>query len=74
VMRALDLPRAIVPLPPPQGSVPRRAPDITLLRALTGYEPHTSLDEGVSKTVAWYREHRMRFAAKYRGLATESVA
>ena len=69
VMRALGITRTIEALPPPAGSVHRRAPDISLLRQLTGYTPTTSLDEGVRSTVSWYREHRMRFASKYPGLA-----
>jgi CDP-glucose 4,6-dehydratase len=27
------------------------------LRALTGWEPRVGLDEGLERTVAWYRAH-----------------
>jgi len=44
----------------PPGSVARRCPDLSRLRALTGYEPAVSLEEGVRSTFAWYREHGWR--------------
>jgi nucleoside-diphosphate-sugar epimerase len=40
------------------GSPSRRCPDVSRLRALTGYMPGTSLDEGLVPTAAWYLEHR----------------
>ena len=39
-----------------EGSPRRRCPDITKIRAL-GYEPEVTLDDGLARTVAWYREH-----------------
>jgi UDP-glucose 4-epimerase/UDP-glucuronate decarboxylase len=39
----------------PPGSVARRCPDLTKLRALTGFEPAVSLEEGVRRTFEWYR-------------------
>jgi len=44
-------------VPAPVGSVARRCPDLTKLRALTGFEPNVSLDEGVRRTHVWYRDH-----------------
>ena len=41
--------------PAPKGSVARRCPDITKLRSL-GYAPKVNLDEGIKRTVAWYRK------------------
>ena len=38
------------------GGTPRRCPDIAKMRAL-GYQPRVSLDEGLERTVGWYREH-----------------
>lgn len=38
------------------GGTPRRCPDITKMRSL-GYRPEVSLDDGLERTVAWYREH-----------------
>jgi len=43
------------PLAAPPGSVARRCPDLGKLRALTGYQPSVPLDEGVRRTVEWYR-------------------
>ncbi len=39
------------------GRVDRRPVDSTRLRALTGWAPRVALDEGLRRTVAWYREH-----------------
>ncbi|MEV4315577.1 NAD-dependent epimerase/dehydratase family protein [Actinocrispum sp. NPDC049592] len=46
-------PRVEVHAPPP-GSPDRRLPDLTALRALTGYQPRVSLDEGLRLTSSWY--------------------
>jgi UDP-glucose 4-epimerase/UDP-glucuronate decarboxylase len=43
-------------LPAPPGAVVRRVPDLTKLRALTGYEPRVTLEEGARRTFAWFRE------------------
>jgi nucleoside-diphosphate-sugar epimerase len=43
--------------PAPPGSVARRCPDLTALRALTGYQPNVPLEEGVYRTFTWYRDH-----------------
>jgi nucleoside-diphosphate-sugar epimerase len=40
-----------------QGGTKRRCPDISKMRAL-GWSPIVGLDEGLERTVAWYREHR----------------
>jgi UDP-glucose 4-epimerase/UDP-glucuronate decarboxylase len=39
---------------PPPGSPPRRRPDLTALRAATGYRPRVPLAEGVRATFDWY--------------------
>ena len=41
----------------PPGSVLRRCPDLTKLRALTRYEPTVSLEEGVRRTFEWDSAH-----------------
>jgi nucleoside-diphosphate-sugar epimerase len=45
-----------IPSAPAAGGTPRRCPDISKLGRL-GYAPRVSLDTGLAKTVAWYREH-----------------
>jgi UDP-glucose 4-epimerase/UDP-glucuronate decarboxylase len=42
--------------PAPAGSVARRCPDLSRLRALTGFAPKVSLEAGVAETFAWYRQ------------------
>ena len=44
--------------PAPPGSVDRRCPDLTRLRALTGFVPKMSLEAGVAETLGWYRAWR----------------
>jgi UDP-glucuronate decarboxylase len=46
----------MVPQPAPPGSVRRRCPDLSKVRELTGYEPSVPLEEGVVRTLRWYRE------------------
>jgi nucleoside-diphosphate-sugar epimerase len=40
-----------------QGGTKRRCPDISKMRAL-GWSPAVDLDEGLERTVAWYRDNR----------------
>ena len=47
----------IVPLPATPGSPLRRAPDLSEIRALTGYTPAVGLEEGVRRTYEWYRDN-----------------
>ena len=42
--------------PAPEGSVPRRCPDIARIKGL-GYTPQVSLVQGLKKTIEWYAEH-----------------
>ncbi|MEO1563278.1 MAG: NAD-dependent epimerase/dehydratase family protein [Pseudomonadota bacterium] len=44
-------------MPMQTGDVPRTHADATLLQSLTGYKPETSVQEGIAKFVAWYREY-----------------
>jgi len=55
VLRAADFRPRLECLPAPAGSVPRRCPDLTRLRRLTGFDPKVSLEDGVRETVTWYR-------------------
>ncbi|HLU59333.1 MAG TPA: NAD-dependent epimerase/dehydratase family protein [Pseudonocardia sp.] len=56
VLREADFAPELQVLPAPPGAVARRAPDLTKLRALTGFEPRVPLEEGVRRTFAWYRD------------------
>ncbi len=42
-------------LPLPEDDPNRRRPDISLAKAVLGWEPKVSLDEGLVKTIAYYR-------------------
>jgi nucleoside-diphosphate-sugar epimerase len=42
-------------LPLPQGDPRRRKPDLTRARELLGWEPATGLEEGLRRTVEWFR-------------------
>ena len=44
-------------MPVQPGDVPATWADASLLKALTGYVPHTPVREGVAQCVAWYREY-----------------
>ncbi len=41
----------------PSGEIDRQWVDYAKLRELTGWEPAVSLEEGLARTVDWYREH-----------------
>ena len=41
----------------PAGEIDRQYVDTTKLRELTGWQPEVVLEEGLRRTVAWYREH-----------------
>lgn len=45
----------MVDMPSQAGSPARRCPDISKLRASTGFSPSVSLEEGLAETFAWYR-------------------
>jgi nucleoside-diphosphate-sugar epimerase len=57
VLRVAGSTAAVEASPAPPGSVVRRCPDLSRLRALTGYEPQVTLEEGVRSTFAWYARH-----------------
>ena len=44
-------------LPMQPGDVPKTHGDIRKEKRLLGYEPKTSIDEGIKKFVEWYREY-----------------
>jgi len=42
---------------PPQGSVERRCPDISLIRKFINFKPQHNLDNGLKKTIQWYNNY-----------------
>jgi len=40
------------------GEVTHCVADLSKARGLLGYAPRVSLDEGIARAVAWFREHR----------------
>jgi UDP-glucose 4-epimerase/UDP-glucuronate decarboxylase len=56
VLRVAGVTPRLEPLPAPAGSVDRRCPDLSRLRALTGFVPKVTLEAGVVDTFAWYRD------------------
>jgi len=49
--------------PPRKGDILHSLADIRLAREVLGYEPQVLLEEGLQRTVAWYKENRERFYA-----------
>ncbi len=41
----------------PHGEIDRQYVDATRLRTMTGWAPRVSLEEGMERTVEWYRDH-----------------
>jgi CDP-glucose 4,6-dehydratase len=41
----------------PAGEIDRQYVDATKLRELTGWQPQVDLEEGLRRTIEWYREH-----------------
>jgi len=58
VETALGKKASIIERPEQQGDVPVTYADLTKAKRLLGYEPKTSLAEGMQKTVGWYRRKR----------------
>ena len=46
----------------PDGEIDRQYVDATKLRALTGWEPRVDLEEGLRRTIEWYRAHPQALA------------
>ena len=42
--------------PLPQDDPLKRQPDITKAKSQVGWEPHTSLDKGLDKTISWFKK------------------
>ena len=52
---------ALIELVPPFAF--RRMLDVSRAKACFGFEARTSLDDGLARTVAWYRAHRAQIQA-----------
>lgn len=55
ILRIAKFTPTLAPVPAPSGSVARRCPDLSRLRALTGFAPKVSLEHGVRETFDWYQ-------------------
>ena len=47
----------IKPMAPTSGSPQRRAPNMSRSRDLLGYEARIGLEQGIERTLDWYREY-----------------
>lgn len=53
----LSSPSQITYLPLPEDDPQRRRPELTKARTLLGWEPRTSLEDGLRKVVEWFRDN-----------------
>lgn len=56
VQAAFDYYPEIVVKPLPEDDPKQRCPDISLARKLLGWEPRVSYEEGILRTIAWFRD------------------
>jgi nucleoside-diphosphate-sugar epimerase len=57
VCRIADVPLKIQPMPLPPDDPARRCPDISRAKELLGWEPQISLEDGLRRTITYFREH-----------------
>jgi dTDP-glucose 4,6-dehydratase len=62
IKRLSDASGAIVFQPLHYADVELRIPNVKKAREVLGWEPHVELDEGLEKTIAWYREKTLQSA------------
>jgi len=55
VSRLCEVPLNVVHRPLPPDDPTRRRPDIARARAILGWNPHVSLEDGLARTIAWFR-------------------
>jgi UDP-glucuronate decarboxylase len=56
IQAEVDHERAVMCLPLPADDPRQRQPDIERAKATLGWKPEVPLEEGLAKTVAWFRE------------------
>ena len=44
-------------IPRPEDDPTVRQPDISLAQSVLGWEPEVGFEEGLERTIAWFREH-----------------
>lgn len=68
VIRMCESGSGIVHRPLPDDDPVRRRPDISLARRLLGWSPEIALEEGLERTIGWFRQQlRMERAILPRG-------
>jgi dTDP-glucose 4,6-dehydratase len=60
-------------IPRPPDDPTRRCPDIALARQCLGWDPQVALSEGLSRTIAWFRNRSARDPAANQRRSDESV-
>ncbi|MGQ9835182.1 MAG: GDP-mannose 4,6-dehydratase [Thermoanaerobaculaceae bacterium] len=60
IARELGVPPAVEELPLQPGDVPITYADVSKAKTLLGWEPRVSIEEGIERFVAWYRENRLQ--------------
>jgi dTDP-glucose 4,6-dehydratase len=58
IRKLADSSSEITFIPRPEDDPEIRQPDITLAAAELGWQPKVDLDEGLARTIAWFRSHR----------------
>jgi UDP-glucose 4-epimerase len=71
IAQELGVDPAIDTAPARLGEVTHYVADIRKAHDLLGWEPRTSLDDGIPKSVAWFREHRAAHPEEAQTIPTE---
>jgi dTDP-D-glucose 4,6-dehydratase len=59
--------KAVIEILPAQpGDVDRTAANISHAQKLIGYNPSVSIEEGIKRTVEWYKEHMRHHSRSHR--------
>jgi UDP-glucuronate 4-epimerase len=58
IEKALNRKAQIRAMPPQAGDVPLTFADVSKAKRVLGYEPRTSIEEGLRKFVEWYRKNK----------------